>query len=66
MNINWAEVFVGGAAICGLILLGAYLMISACMRVGKYIADQRDKINEEIFDSMPDDFLVLAIENYEH
>lgn len=66
MNINWTEVFLGSAVICGIILLGSYLMISACIRVGKYIADQRDKESERKLAEMPDDFLILAIENFEH
>lgn len=63
--IDWSSVLVIGAFISVSILMGAFLLIGACMIIGKEIARRNDEHAEKVIASTPDEVFIDAIRLYE-
>lgn len=64
-GIEWGPILVIGAFICVGILMVAFLLIGACMIIGKEIARRNDEHAEQVIANMPDEIFISAISLYE-
>jgi hypothetical protein len=46
LEINWAPILVGGAAICSLIIVGAVLFVGLCHRIGWFIVEHGQRAED--------------------
>lgn len=62
---DWQDILVTGAGISVLAFIGIFLLIGACLIIGKEIARKHDEQAEEAMASMPDHALIDAILQFE-